>query len=948
MDRLGGWAGRVAVGRPLTVIAWSAAAVVASFLAAQAVRQEFFSESDRNQLVIDLKLPEGSHLDATDRTSERLEEALAERPEVTGVTAFLGRSAPRFYYNISQVPWSPHFGQLVVDTTSTEVLEELAAFIRGFARDELPGTEVVVRKLEQGPPVAAPVEVRLYGASLPDLHQGAERVMALLRQTPGTTDVRHDLSLGTPALVFTIDDAAAARRGLARTDVASALFRTTRGMAVGWYRAGNDPVPVVLRSAAGEDFPLAELPSLDVTGAGGEPVPLAQLARLSPEWVPGAVRHRDRRRAVLVSSQLLPGFTYSQVVDALAPRLPEIALPAGITAELGGTAQSSGEANEALLRTLPAGLLLLLGILLAEFRSFRRVGLVLLTVPLAAVGVVPGLLLGDQPFGFMSLLGIMALAGVVVNNAIVLLEVVEARRRDGADVPTALADAVARRVRPIFLTTATTVLGLVPLAFSDSTLWPPLAWSMISGLTASTLLTLLVIPACYLLLFDPGRLRWRGAVRRRRAAPAAGVLLLLSLGVDAVAEVSPPLPVVTWQEALAGAGLRPRVAAETERAAALAHRAEAVRREARWPTVAGGAEVVERSLEPEIDTPVGRFRFGDSRLESASLTLIQPLLEPAARWFRAPAASTQAEAGELLAERAAEVAVAEAAEAYLDALAVEARITATRAFVASLETALAETETRVAHGRTLEVDALKVRLTLDSARQDLLRLGELSQVSALALGQAVGLATPARPAGPVPGEPSAPASFEAAWALALEQRTELRSLALEREAAVLSRKALTADALPRLEATVSGIYSTGNPFDDTEWVEGGVRLSWRPFAAGTRGPRRDALAQEEAALAATEAEARRSIALELRAALADWTVARSALAVATTGIAQATETLRVEQERHRAGRITTNDLLAAEAALRDQQTLRDLAALDLVRARVRYDLALGQAPAVGR
>ena len=152
---------------------------------------------------------------------------------------------------------------------------------------------------------------------------------------------------------------------------------------------------------------------------------------------------------------------------------------------------------------MPIGLVVLIGVLLAEFNSFRRTAIILVTIPLAAAGVVPGLLIGQQPFGFMSLLGVIALVGIVVNNAIVLLEVVERRRREGIDIPQALESAVSRRIRPIILTTATTVAGLLPLAFSSSTLWPPLALAMISGLQASTLLTLVVVPALYRVLMAP-------------------------------------------------------------------------------------------------------------------------------------------------------------------------------------------------------------------------------------------------------------------------------------------------------------------------------------------------------------------------------------------------------------------------------------------------------------
>jgi multidrug efflux pump subunit AcrB len=209
-----------------------------------------------------------------------------------------------------------------------------------------------------------------------------------------------------------------------------------------------------------------------------------------------------------VLAQLEPGVPFGRVLAGLKKRLSNVDVPKGVRLELGGAAEGSGKANASMLKALPIGVLLMVLFLIWEFNSFRRMAIVLSTVPIAAVGIVPGLLIGGEPFGFMSLLGVIALAGIVVNNAIVLLDVVERERQDGATIPGALRSAVRTRTRPILLTTATTVGGLVPLAFSSSTLWPPLAWAMITGLLGSSLLTLLVVPALYRVLFrEPGEAR---------------------------------------------------------------------------------------------------------------------------------------------------------------------------------------------------------------------------------------------------------------------------------------------------------------------------------------------------------------------------------------------------------------------------------------------------------
>ena len=499
--------------------------VAVSIAGAGRVRQQFFPDSDRRIVIVDLKLQEGSHLSASDAASRALERALLARADVTAVSAFVGQSSPHFYYNLPQIPFQPNYAQLVVTTPDAQAAYDVARWLRSFAREALPGVEVAAQKLQQGPPVGAPVEVRLRGDRLDDLETAASQVRTILAGIPGTTDVRHDLSVGAPTVLFTVDDAAAARHGVSRADVGRAIFGRTRGLPVGEFRAGDDPVPVVVRSTAGEAFPVENLEGILIAPPGGAPVPLGQVASIDVEWRPAVLGHQDRRRVAIVSSHLEAGRTYSDVLRALEPTLRAMTLPAGVTWDFGGEAEGSGEANGAMIATLPLGVLLLVGILMVEFNSFRRVAIVLVTVPLAAAGVVPGLLVGGQPFGFMSLLGVVALVGIVVNNAIVLLDVVERRRAEGDDIASAVQAAVERRLRPILLTTGTTVAGLLPLAFSPSSLWPPLAWAMISGLAASTVLTLLIVPALYLALFEPRRLgvtlSWPGW---RRSAGAAARL----------------------------------------------------------------------------------------------------------------------------------------------------------------------------------------------------------------------------------------------------------------------------------------------------------------------------------------------------------------------------------------------------------------------------------------
>lgn len=501
LARFGSYVSVVSIRWAPLVLVSALVVVGAALFASRWVDKNFFPCSDRNQLVVDMKLPEGAHLDEIDHAAARVERELMKLPHITSYASFMGRSAPQFYYNMPRRPNSPHLAQVVVNTVDLASVATTMESIRKFAANELPEVELVARRLEQGPPLDAPVEVKVIGKDPDAVGKTADLVLAKLREVPEAVDVRHNLGLGVPTIRFEIDDASAARHGLSRSDVARVVQGRTRGLLAGTYKAGEDPVPILIRSEAGEDYRTDHLLSVEVAPPGGKPVPLAQLAHSKVEWLPAVIHHLDRKRVVTVSAQLAEGATYSQALDKGKPKLAELKLPAGIKLEDGGAVAESDEANTALFAALPIGLVALVLILTAEFNSIRRVMIILVTVPLAATGVIPGLLLAHQPFGFQSLLGVFALAGVVVNNAIVLVDRIDIRRREGDAIDDAISEAVQLRTRPILLTTATTVMGLLPLAFSSSNLWPPLAWAMISGLIGSTVLTLVVVPSMYRTLF---------------------------------------------------------------------------------------------------------------------------------------------------------------------------------------------------------------------------------------------------------------------------------------------------------------------------------------------------------------------------------------------------------------------------------------------------------------
>ncbi|MGY6565685.1 MAG: efflux RND transporter permease subunit [Halomonadaceae bacterium] len=500
LQAIGQHVGRVAVRWPLAVLAGAGVLLVAAIAMLPLLDHDFFPDTDRNQLIVDLNFPEGTHLDYTAYQAEVLAAELAARPAVQAVHRFAGFSGPRFYYNLVEQPRQSHLARLVVEADSADDLPALMTWVRAVAPEWLPEAEVVARRLGQGPPLEAPVEIRVFAEDRAALADAAGAILSVVRAAEGARDARHRLGEGLATLRVETDDARAAEYGLSRHDVAMALAGASRGIEVSAWRAGRDPAPLLVRAPEGERFSLEGLEGLRLTAADGRSLPLGEIANLTPAWRPAVIQHRGLQRMTSVLAEVADGWTYDGVLGDILPRLEALELPPGVSYSVGGAAESAGDANTALFQTLPFGGLLLVVFLLAQFNSFRQLFIVLTTLPLAIIGVVPGLWLTGQPFGFTAILGVVALVGIVVNNAIVLIDLMNANRRQGESVSEAVIAAVARRTRPVLLTTATTVAGLVPLTLTQSTLWPPMAWAIISGLVASTLLTLLVIPALYRLL----------------------------------------------------------------------------------------------------------------------------------------------------------------------------------------------------------------------------------------------------------------------------------------------------------------------------------------------------------------------------------------------------------------------------------------------------------------
>lgn len=489
--------------------------LVGALLIGRQVPNIFFPESENAFFKADIELPVGTDIEHTRQTVAAFERFMQdslmagdERAGITDWVAYIGSGGPRYVLSHTPKPQKPHYAFVLINVSDQQVIDELIHKLEVFSRMNFPDLTATFRRTLNGPPVEKPVQVRLIGRDQERLFDYADQLKAFLREQPGTINITDDWGMRTKKLLVDINEARARRASVSNRDIAIALQTGLSGLESTDYREGNELIPVVLRSSSADRQDVNKLSAINVfSSSTGRSVPLRQVADIQVQWQPAQVLRRDRSRVVTVSTDLQSGYRAEQITGPLIPWLEQTAAdwPLGDRWELGGEYESSGTAQASIRAQLPVAGLVIALLLIMQFNSLRRVSIILLTVPLGIIGVMPGLWLTGANLGFMTFLGVISLSGIIINNAIVLIDRIGLEMREhGLELQEAISAAGARRLRPILLTTATTIFGMVPLWIGGGALFQSMAIAIIFGLLFATVLTLGLVPVLYSLLFRAG------------------------------------------------------------------------------------------------------------------------------------------------------------------------------------------------------------------------------------------------------------------------------------------------------------------------------------------------------------------------------------------------------------------------------------------------------------
>jgi multidrug efflux pump len=480
-----------------TVIAITVGIFVLSVAMFKLVPQQFFPPSNRAEILVDLKLEEGASLTATEQAVHKVEQFLSKQKGIDNYVAYVGTGSPRFYLPLDQQLPQASFAQFVVLASSLDDRDEIRRSLETQIKQLLPQVRTRVSLLENGPPVGYPLQYRVSGEDLATVRAEAQKVAKVLSEDPNTTNVHLDWGEPSKIIAIEIDQDRARQMGVSSVDLANFLNASVTGAVMNQYREKRELIEIRLRGDKSERVEVASLANLAVPTTKGTTVPLAQIAKIESRFEEGLIWHRNRLPTITVRGDIRTHLQPATVVQQLAEKMQTLHadLPNGYLLEVGGTVEESAKGQNSVNAGMPLFLAVVMTLLMIQLRSMSRATIVLLTAPLGLIGVVAFLLLFNKPFGFVAMLGTIALSGMIMRNSLILIDQIEQDIQAGHEPWDAVIGATMRRFRPIVLTALAAVLAMIPL--SRSIFFGPMAVAIMGGLIVATLLTLFFLPALY-------------------------------------------------------------------------------------------------------------------------------------------------------------------------------------------------------------------------------------------------------------------------------------------------------------------------------------------------------------------------------------------------------------------------------------------------------------------
>ncbi len=833
---------------PALAVGLGVAGIVLGAFLFRFVPQQFFPSAERNQFVVDLWMPQGTRIEATDGVMKRIENELLHDKEVTHLAGFVGQSSPRFYYNVNPQQPDPAYGQFIVNTVDEKATPALVADLRIRLARLVPEGMVLVQELQQGAVQEAPIEFRISGDDESKLKAIGGQIEDILHTDPRAQFIHTDYRNDSPMLNVNLNTELANRLGITHMGVSNLLNGAFDGAPVSTFWEGDRAVNILLRVDPAHRASFDDVRDTYVgSSIASEKVPLRAVADLAPAWQTSRIVRRNGVPTLTVRCLAAPGTYASAILKEALPKVKALELPPGYRLELGGEFANQNETQPEMVVALGISLLAIFFILMIQFRNLVEPLVVMASIPLSLFGVVLGLIITRNSFGFTAFMGMISLCGIVVRNAIILIDYIKEKLHEGIPLVEAATLAGERRLRPIFLTTMAAAVGVTPMILSGSKMWSPLASVLAVGLIFSMFFTLLVVPVIYVLVFRP----------RKKSGTGLGVASIIPLVVLALAfsrplsAAAPGVRHLTLEEAVASAldhsaGIR-IARAKVDEAAGKKRTARADY----FPQLSMDATWLKRNDQPFMTIPAGSLGTvpglgpfptedaslgqGKTHLFVQNLTLSQPLTQ----LFKIHHGNEVASAEERVAQaelRKMETEIAyRTRQAYFGLLIAQAQITAAQEGVTAAEQQDLDAREAVKAGNALKVLQTGSRAKLLQNRHKLIEAQATAADLTSELNDLMGepLQTPLDLA-PVSPDPRPLPTREAMMEQIRKSNPDLGIAQATLEKSRSALKAGKSEYIPEVGAFVRQTHQDGLPFVQANSTSYGLSLSWNILDWGKR------------------------------------------------------------------------------------------------------------------
>jgi len=901
----------------------------------QLVKQQFFPLAERDQFVMDVWLPEGARVEATDAAVRKIEKVVQSEPLVKNCASFLGTSAPRFYYNINPQPPAENYAQILVNTASVSETPKIVERLRTQMPFVAPEARIFVKELQQGDDMAAPVEVRISGDDDATLRSLANQVDVILRHTDGASYIDTDWHEAQLQTQIRMNDELAGRLGFTRANIAQQLSAGFDGVPVSTYWEGDRNIDIALRLSSAERQNYQSVDDAYVQSpTSGVSVPLSAVARLDPEWQSGRIVHRNGVRTITVHSFADNGYLPSEVLESARKQIAKIPLSEGYHIEYGGEEENQNETSGEMYRALAISLVLIFLTLLFQFRTFADPLIVMAAFPLALPGAALGLFLTRNPFGFTAFIGIISLGGLVVRNSIILIDAIHERMKAGTPLLQAALEAGERRLRPIFLTTMAAAVGVTPMIISRSSLWSPMASVIAFGLLGSMFFTLIVIPVLFVVVHE-----------KRAVHVASMAAVALVAGVVLCGQAQAETRTIKLEEAI-------HLAHSQNKMVHLAHlkidEANAKLTQARadyFPVISNQTDAMHLGEKENLTIPKGALgtypsdgeipgndvsiSLGKQDLILSTTTVAQPL----SQLFKIHAGVAAARADTAIARADAQHAEDEVTlnvkKIYLNVLGLEKRIHAVELRIHAGEEKNSEARNAVDAGAALNADVQQGEAEIADARHSLgvlkdseddLRV-DLNNLLGIPLETEIQLSDPLEADGTFPDAPTAAKVSLADWsATAQAHNPEIASAHSTLDKANAGLRAAKYEFIPDVSVYAEHVYQNGVPLLPDNSFTVGLRVNWTLSEFGKRTGKvrelQSQVAQARENLSLTQDRVRIDVEKQLRKVRRS----SSALDAAQANVIARTEMRRIVADQVEAKTANASALSDAEGKLAEAQS----------------------------